>query len=189
MTAHSAAETSPSLTIPENREAMPAARHLRAVPDWRPSAAAPGPSVPAEAVASRVSSTARRSFAPASAGRALRPLQTGGAPPTVIRDLDALFAADRRRRSTPPPAPRPAPSVVRPMDPRDLAQALLAKVERDFGTIAPPRPAAPPPVARFVVTTPTQRDEATQFLALPADDEDVVRLTPWYVRWYRALFG
>jgi len=119
----------------------------------------------------------RRSFLPPPKARARGPLQTGGQPPTVIRNLDALFAADQHRRSTPPPAPRRADpsSGVQPLDPARFAQALLDKVERDF---APPAPIAP-----------FAREEITAPIALDPEDPDLVALVPWYVRVYRRLFG
>ncbi len=169
MTGDSGETTLPSFTLPEWRpfpDPAWAERNLRAVPDHHGSSPPLAP---------------RRSFAPKSAPRAPRPLASGGPPPTIIRSLDALFAADRARRAPPPP-PAPAPvaeHVAEPIDPKELAQALLRKVERDFGSVPPPPPAP---------TLPPSYDAATD-VALPDDDEDVARLTSWYTRALRALFG
>ena len=67
------------------------------------------------------------------------------------------------------------------MDPAVLAQALLSKVERDFGSVA--ASTTPPAVCA------AQRDLPTLELALPADDPDLLELTPWYTRFWRAVFG
>lgn len=158
-----------------------------------PGAPDVGPARPSEAGVGRP----RRSFLPPERSRAPRPLQTGGQPPTVIRNLDALFAADHRRRSEPPPAPNDA-SGIRPIDPTPstpmdraaFAQALLSKVASDF---APPAPASTP----APVTSRRHDDEppTAPGIVLPDarpladDDEDLARLVPWHVRLWRKLFG
>jgi hypothetical protein len=121
-------------------------------------------------------------------------MQTGGQPPTVIRNLDAMFAADQRRRAEPHPTyerEEALESGVQPIDRAAFAQALLYKVANDF---APP---APPPARASAweevktspkVTLPvSQRDIPTEELPLDADDADVVALVPWYERLWRKL--
>ncbi len=135
----------------------------------------------------------RRSFLPPPKARGARPLQTGGQPPTVIRNLDALFAADHRRRSAPPPAPERADaSGVQPLDPARFAQALLDKVQSDFA-LPTPSAALASPAAHAVRVVPSaaasMRDEVTAQLALDPDDPDLVGLVPWYRRLFGRLFG
>jgi hypothetical protein len=156
---------------------------------------------------------ARPSLAPARpshvAPRAVRPLPVGGPPPTVIRDLDALFARESRK-PTAPRAPRPAEPAQPPIDPARFAQMLLQKVESDFtparASHAAPAPAAlapahvapvatfaAAPAPRVVAFVPSpvgaQAMERTAELALPADDEDVAQLVPWYRRLWTKLFA
>jgi hypothetical protein len=130
------------------------------------------------------------------APRPLRPLPVGGPPPTVIRDLDALFARDPRRASRPSPAPAPA---APPIEPATFAQQLLQKVAADFR----PAPAAVTPVAAFAappadvnaprrvafVPSHVRSFESTAELALSADDEDLAQLVPWYRRLWNKLVG
>lgn len=88
--------------------------------------------------------------------RAARPMPTGGPAPTVIRDLDALFARDGRKHARPAP-PRPVAPAQPPIEPARFAQMLLQKVEADF---TPPRhnavTAAPPPSAAPLAPAPTR---------------------------------
>jgi hypothetical protein len=117
----------------------------------------------------------------------------------VIRDLDALFSRESRK----PSAPRVAQPAQPPIDPARFAQMLLQKVESDFtparaSYAAPPTLAAPAVVAaapapRAVAFVPSPvaalSMERTAELALPADDEDVAQLVPWYRRLWTKLFA
>lgn len=148
----------------------------------------------------------RRSFLPPERSRPNRPLQTGGQPPTVIRNLDALFAADQRKREVHPSHEREEllESGVQPIDRAAFARALLYKVATDFAR--PSEPVAPvsPPVASRAAqwdeeTSPkalmssvaklSQRDIPTEELPLDADDADVMALVPWYERLWNKLVG
>lgn len=181
--------------------------HAKAPPPAPRAVSLPPPAAPS-----------RASYAPPArpshiAPRPVRPLPTGGPAPTVIRDLDALFARDGRKSAR--PAPRPAAPTQPPIEPARFAQMLLQKVEADFtparhNAVTPPpaRPAAAPlasapapfaaplasapaPAARvaFVpspVAAPAMLE--TLELALPADDEDLAQLVPWYRRLWNRLF-
>lgn len=133
------------------------------------------------------------------AARSARPLPVGGPPPTVIRDLDALFARDGRQRSASPAETSTPPAV----DPAHFAQMLLQKVASDFTAPAPVAPApamvapAPSPVApaRPLVVTfvpaPLSPSAMLQTLEvpLPGDDADLAQLVPWYRRLWNRLFS
>ncbi|MBN8611500.1 MAG: hypothetical protein J0L92_12985, partial [Deltaproteobacteria bacterium] len=141
--------------------------------------------------------------APVHAARTVRPMTPGGPPPTVIRDLDALFAKDGRKSApTPPRASTPSqPS----MQPAQFAQALLQKISADFTPSRPPPPApvpampaayaspafTAPPAPQVVAFVPSPLTalamERTAELALPDDDEDVAQLVPWYRRLWNKL--
>ncbi len=199
MTSHLAEKTVVDIALPAPRRATPpppADRHLRAMPAWGPAAVAPGSVGPGAAHTLTSPAPRQRSFAPPPSGRPTRAFVPGGPAPTVIRDLDALFAADRARRSsTPAPARSASISGAQPIAPERLAQALLEKVQADFAPppvarLAPaPGPARAPVAAQFVVGPVSQRDLPTVELALPDDDDDLVQLLPWYTRVWRALFG
>jgi hypothetical protein len=142
------------------------------------------------------------------APRPVRPLPVGGPPPTIIRDLDALFGRESRKPSA---APRVVAEPAQPpIDPARFAQMLLQKVESDFTPArashvpAAPAPTAPAPAPSFahaphapaprvVAFVPSvvgpQTMERTAELALPEDDEDVAQLVPWYRRLWTKLFA
>lgn len=118
------------------------------------------PPAPAAELPSDVGSEVRRKSY-AAAPKPVRPMAWNGAPPTVIRDLDALFANDRAKREMPTSRPPARPvSGAAPVDPARFARMLLEKVEADF-TPAPSRAprealiaAAPPGHAPPLVATP-----------------------------------
>lgn len=132
-----------------------------------------------------------------------------GAPPTVIRDLDELFARRQARRARDEPGPTTNRPPTPASNPALLAHALLAKVATDFAP-APGRPDGPspapstpvpaaPPVAndppppsaaRPTPAAPLRTTlESTAELGLPDDDEDVARLVPWHRKLIERLFG
>ncbi len=135
----------------------------------------------------------------------------GGPAPTIIRDLDALFAKDGRRNAPPRVGAAPTAPANPPIEPARFAQMLLQKVEADFTPSRPPPPApvpampaayaatfTSPPASPAMVSGPrvvafvpspltALAMERTAELALPDDDEDLAQLVPWYRRLWNKL--
>lgn len=186
MSAMNAERTQPDIQLPASKPV----RALALAGDAR--AHRSGPATQGASGVGGPQGARRRSFLPPPKPTTRGPLQTGGQPPTVIRNLDALFAADQRRRSAPPPAAprRDDPSSgVQPIDRERFAQALLDKVQSDFARPAPEpqarlRVSQPSPSGRVMVTA-----ELVDTTPLASDDPDLAQLVPWYRRLYQRLFG